>query len=135
MDTLTYQQTLTTCTCYKCGILFAMPAHYHQELRATARDFWCPSGHPQAYVKSTVDHLKEQVEAQKRNAKWWEDQAHTRGQQRDLAQRQARALKGVVTKVKKRVGNGVCPCCTRTFANLARHMTCKHPEYSDAKAE
>lgn len=32
-------------------------------------------------------------------------------------------------EIKKRVGNGVCPCCNRTFENLSRHMSCKHPEY------
>jgi hypothetical protein len=28
-----------------------------------------------------------------------------------------------------RIGNGVCPCCNRSFTNLRRHMTTKHPEY------
>lgn len=28
-----------------------------------------------------------------------------------------------------RVGAGVCPCCKRTFQQLARHMKCKHPKY------
>ena len=25
--------------------------------------------------------------------------------------------------------NGVCPCCTRTFPNLAAHMKTKHPDF------
>jgi hypothetical protein len=36
--------------------------------------------------------------------------------------------------VQKRVGNGVCPCCNRTFEDLARHMKVKHREYSLAAA-
>jgi hypothetical protein len=30
------------------------------------------------------------------------------------------------------VANGVCPCCNRTFQNLARHMAGKHPDYEEA---
>ena len=43
--------------------------------------------------------------------------------------RRRAAAKGQLTKVKKRVGNGVCPCCTRSFTDLARHMESKHPAY------
>ena len=44
--------------------------------------------------------------------------------------RKAAALRGVVTRTKNRVGNGVCPCCNRTFANLMRHMHDQHPGYT-----
>ena len=46
------------------------------------------------------------------------------------AERSAAAYKGHLTRVKRRVGNGVCPCCNRTFKNLADHMTTKHPDYA-----
>ena len=31
-------------------------------------------------------------------------------------------------RLKKRVVAGVCPCCTRSFTNLRRHIQTKHPE-------
>ena len=34
--------------------------------------------------------------------------------------------------VKARVAHGVCPCCNRTFKQLARHMKTKHPDYVEA---
>lgn len=37
--------------------------------------------------------------------------------------------RGQLTKLKRRVSNGVCPCCNRSFADLHRHMTEKHPDY------
>lgn len=37
-----------------------------------------------------------------------------------------RAAKEKMERKLKRVGRGVCPDCNRTFANLARHMNCKH---------
>lgn len=33
------------------------------------------------------------------------------------------------TRIKNRVKNGVCPCCNRTFENLARHMQAKHSDF------
>lgn len=33
-------------------------------------------------------------------------------------------------RLKKRVANGVCPCCTRSFTNLRRHMATKHPNHA-----
>jgi hypothetical protein len=34
-----------------------------------------------------------------------------------------------VTKLKKRTSAGTCPCCTRTFANMAEHMKKQHPDF------
>lgn len=48
---------------------------------------------------------------------------------RDHAERQASARKGQVTRLKNRAAAGVCPCCTRSFENLRRHMTTKHPTF------
>ncbi|HEX9950777.1 MAG TPA: hypothetical protein VGB53_03340 [Rubricoccaceae bacterium] len=36
--------------------------------------------------------------------------------------RRAAAQKGAHTRTKKRIAAGVCPCCNRTFQDLARHM-------------
>lgn len=47
------------------------------------------------------------------------------------------AARGQVTRLKRRAANGVCPCCTRTFADLKRHMANQHPDFtleSDADA-
>lgn len=44
-----------------------------------------------------------------------------------------KSLKSEITKrrkIEKRVANGVCPCCNRTFEDLARHMSTKHKDYA-----
>lgn len=46
-----------------------------------------------------------------------------------VLQERVAAYKGQVTKVKRRVSKGVCPCCNRTFENLARNMESQHPAY------
>jgi hypothetical protein len=48
---------------------------------------------------------------------------------RDANRRQLSASRGQVTKIKNRVGNGVCPCCDRSFTNLRRHMSTQHPAW------
>lgn len=45
----------------------------------------------------------------------------------EMRLRQLSAARGQVTRIKNRVGNGVCPCCNRSFGNLHRHMQTKHP--------
>lgn len=45
-------------------------------------------------------------------------------------ERRLAATKGVVTRIKNRVGKGVCPCCKRTFPNLGAHMSEKHPDWA-----
>ena len=47
------------------------------------------------------------------------------------ARRSRAALKGQVTKIKRRVSKGICPCCRRNFANLKRHMEGQHPDWSE----
>jgi len=51
-----------------------------------------------------------------------------------VTKRQKAAAKGQLTKTKRRVANGVCPCCNRTFADLSAHMHGQHPEYGEVPA-
>lgn len=62
-------------------------------------------------------------------------------QREETLKAQRRNLEVALTKeqrskarLKKRVQNGVCPCCTRSFTNLRRHMATKHPEHTAGKA-
>lgn len=64
-----------------------------------------------------------------------DDEISRQRQLREGVEHQLRATKGVVTKFRRRVGNGVCPCCTRTFTNLSRHMTTNHPDFKAEAAE
>ena len=48
------------------------------------------------------------------------------------AERSNRALRGHLTRQRKRAAAGMCPCCRRTFENVARHMESQHPGYGEA---
>lgn len=108
---------LITEECCNCGVMFAMPQELKNELVNTKRTFYCPNGHSQHYSRSEIDRLKENL------ARY----------ERELAQKSVEkiqledALEKSIRKLK-RVHNGSCPCCNRSFKNLQRHIATKHPE-------
>lgn len=57
------------------------------------------------------------------------DRAARLAAERDQAEASARAYKGAATKARKRAKAGTCPCCKRTFQQLARHMASQHPDF------
>lgn len=116
--------------CYKegCNCLFAMTLDMNNRRRADHKSFYCPNGHSQCYQGETeVAKLKRQLGDANSTVEW-------QRANRLRAERQAAAARGQVTKIKKRVGNGVCPCCNRTFSNMARHMQMQHPDFKKAEA-
>lgn len=131
MSTLLFTTTLVLEHCPKCGVPFGMEAGYKLE-RLNRRDtFYCPSGHPQHYIgKTEAEKAREEAERQRIRADGYEQLADERAVQRDHARRQAAASRGVVTRIKRRIGKGVCPCCNRTFADLGRHMAGQHPDFA-----
>lgn len=126
--------------CCSCGVPFAMPESLRSQFQDDPkRYFYCPNGHPQHYSKSTEQRLRETLQAEK--------DAATKEQQRLEAiafrakeeaqgwqtqwENQLKEKKKIAAKLKrteKRIAHGVCPCCNRTFQDLARHMETKHPE-------
>lgn len=114
--TITKDVTLTDMTCGSCGIDFAMPEWFRKQKKADGSTWYCPAGHPRVYRESDVAAAKRLLEEERLARQAVEDQLAA--SQRE-AKRQA-----------KRVANGVCPCCNRSFVQLARHMKAKHPDFS-----
>lgn len=113
--------------CGKCGCNFGLTAKFIETLRDNHETFYCPNGHPRHFPgKSEKEKLRDEL-TRKQAAL---DQAHAESESQ---KRTAAAAKGEVTKIRNRIGKGVCPCCNRTFGNLARHMATKHPESAPAK--
>lgn len=118
-------------TCYKCGCVVAMESRQYDRFVETHEWFWCPNGHQQHFTgKSEAQQLRDELARQKHRTEQAEAEARQQREYRVSAERREAARKGQVTKIKNRVGNGVCPCCNRYFANLHRHMTTQHPDWS-----
>jgi hypothetical protein len=110
-------------SCGNCGIVFAVPEWWLSERRdrgAADRSFYCPNGHCRVFRETELDRVKRELEEAKRRAEWQSARA-------DRAYREAAAARGQVTKLRRRIQNGVCPACQRSFTNLRRHMATKHP--------
>lgn len=130
MDTVKAEIKLETTECSACGIIFAMPDYFLNDLRVSGRKFCCPNGHSLWFGKSEADKLKIELKRAERQAKLYEQWYQAEQEDHQHTRRRLAATQGVVTKTKKRIANGVCPCCNRHFVNLHRHMETKHPDYS-----
>ncbi len=109
--------------CCNCGMAFAMTTDFKRRMLKGKDWFYCPAGHRQYYSgKSKEQKLKEELAQANRRA---DQHRHEASEQRQRAASISRSY----SRVRERVRNGVCPCCNRTFENLARHMATKHPDY------
>lgn len=117
---------LVVMTCAACGITYAVPLRLQENAykRGEGKITWfCPNGHAQGYYgQSEADRLRDQLALQR-------GRAGRLAAERDQAQASARGYKGAATRVRNRAKAGVCPCCNRTFKQLARHMKTQHPEF------
>jgi phage/plasmid primase-like uncharacterized protein len=99
--------------------------------------FYCSYGHPLVFMEgeSDLDKMRRERDRLAQQLAQRDDRIREEREARETAERRAAAARGLVTKIKNRVGHGVCPCCNRTFSDLARHMAGKHPGYVAEAAE
>lgn len=135
--------TLVEVECGNCITHFAIDDTLQQRCLETGRKFYCPNGHANYYQDDELSRLREEREKLKQEADnarkrmaWAERQANDLNDALVETKKQYAATKGQLTKTRKRIAHGVCPCCNRTFANVARHVTSKHPDFKvQANAE
>lgn len=127
--TMNYTGELTITTCW-CGTVHAVPKELHDyQMRChhdgkNVPDIYCPLGH--VYVpagKPKWRSERERAEAAELDA------ANAREDAR-IALARVGELEAEATRQRKRSAAGVCPCCNRSFVQLARHMKAKHPEHA-----
>lgn len=144
MSTLTHATTLVSLECCECGGAMAFSAKWVTNARAEAHGkhmFTCPyckthqgwMGKSQAERKE--EQLKAQIEQLEKSKQWLEDRRRETAEEAEHFRRSRDGMKGALSKIKKRVGRGTCPCCNRHFSNLQRHMENKHPEVKDGTVQ
>ena len=120
---------LETLTCSSCAIAFSVPEEWLTNRRSDGKQFFCPNGHSLSYHETEAARLKKELEAERRRLEFARNEARAQREESDRLFRRLSAAKGQMTKLRNRIGNGVCPCCNRSFANLQRHMVTKHPKF------
>ena len=109
--------------CPECGIVHYVPKSYMEECRRNPNHhFYCPAGHVRHFSESIETRLRRERDQLKQQAARLEEEA---SQERVRAERAERATK----RLKKRASAGTCPCCQRTFSNMAEHMKHQHPQF------
>ncbi len=106
-------------TCW-CGMPFALPRSLDEAARNQGHTIYCPLGHTLRWKETEEVRLRRERDRLKQDAARLND---------ELAAERTRAVTAEkkLTQAKKRAAAGVCPCCTRTFLNVQRHMKSKHP--------
>lgn len=130
---------MTWNTCYKCKCQMFIPDALNEAaLHARGEvPFYCAYGHKQFYIEGESDETKLRRERDRLTQRLAEkdDEITRQRELREAAERRTAAARGQVTKIKNRVGHGVCPCCNRSFENLARHMASQHADFAQQAAE
>lgn len=121
---------LTEINCGECGGTYAINERYRQQKYQKGESWTCP------YCKtgwgysgnSENEKLKRELAAER-------DRKERALSEANSLRASLTAQKAQTTRYRNRAKNGVCPCCTRSFANLRAHMKTKHPEFqADATA-
>ena len=127
MTTFTRSETFTVVHCANCGIAFGITSDLERCRRSDGQSFYCPAGHRQYFPGETDADRAQRLAGQL-------DIERTRlssvKRQLDYQTRARKAASTRLRKVRQRIGHGVCPCCNRTFNQLAQHMAAKHPDFT-----
>lgn len=122
-------QTFHLVSCYSCGVPFGIEADlYRRAVRDAIGTVYCPACGKQSQWCVSEDHKT--IQELRRKLEWEVAEVGRQKAAKDAAQASLRATRGVVTRITRRVSCGVCPCCKRTFKQLANHMKEKHPEFA-----
>lgn len=120
-------------TCWKCKTRYCLPRVLYTAAKASDDiSFHCPYGHSAHYPSGPTDEdkLRQERDRLRQQLAQKDDEISRQRDMREGVERRLSAAKGQVTKIKNRVGHGICPCCSRSFENLARHMASKHAGYA-----
>ena len=123
---ITQMLTLKTLQCGTCGVHHAIPSERYNSSLKEGGYWFCPNGHERGFSEgSTSAKLKKEI----KRREWAESNAKAAQEEAAKAKRSLSAQKAANTRLKNRAKAGVCPCCNRTFKQLAAHMANKHPDF------
>lgn len=124
MDLTVTRESVTAVRFKGCGHVNYLADDLIARRRADHKNFYCSTcGYTNHYPGES------DVERERRLRAAAEDQRNTLRDRCERAQRRLTAQRGVTTRIKNRIGKGICPCCNRTFKNLQRHMRNQHPHF------
>lgn len=131
----THTYSIIECGHVGCGVYFGLDDGFIRARKEDHATFYCPNGHPRWWPPGSSDAEKER----KKRISAEEEATRVRAQLDQVRasnatlRRSRSALKGEVTKARKRAARTQCPVadCKRTFAptNMQRHVEVEHPHW------
>ena len=126
---------LTEINCGECAGTYAINERYREQQYEEGGTWNCPycccawgySGNEVARLRMKLEeaHARTEAECVRKMAAL---------EEANQLRHKVAAQKSAATKLRNRAKYGVCPCCNRTFQQLAMHMQSKHPEYQAEEA-
>jgi len=118
--------------CYRCKEQFGLLDEVEAQLRRSGASFHCPWGHSQVFTlgETEEEKLRRERDRLKQQAARLHQRIIEERDRADHERHRANGYKGHATRISRRVKAGVCICCNRTFQDLARHMSTKHPTFT-----
>ena len=126
MQTYSTLVDLTTIKCGQCGGIYAIVERFRKRLEEEGGFWHCP------YCKTGWGYGEGENDRLKKDRDIFASRCSHLSDQLGREKRSGIALRGHLTRAKKRSIAGLCPCCKRHFANLKRHIQTKHPGYCKA---
>lgn len=110
--------------CGTCGVFSTCPEIVYEQHRMEGGYHHCPNGHTWGWSKENCEREKLRRERDRLKQR----EAQLLDENKAAADRAIKA-EGAERRLKKRMAAGTCPCCQRTFSNMAQHMKRQHPEF------
>jgi len=121
-------ETFQVVRCYTCSVPFGITDEIYRRVVTDAKgSIYCPACGKETCWRESEDQKR--IKELERKLAWEASEVARQKACRDSVEASLAATKGVVTRLKRRVSAGTCPCCQRTFKQLAAHMKFKHPNY------
>lgn len=123
---------LVEVSCSSCRERFGLTGETYSVLCRSGAAFYCPHGHSLHFPRgeSELEAANRATAAQRQRADRAEQELEATRLEVTAERHRANGYKGQATRLARRARAGVCPCCNRVFAELARHMTTEHPEFT-----
>lgn len=118
--------------CWKCKCEVWLPTSLYNAAKHSSRiSFFCPYGHEAVFREDDTEEtkLRRERDMLKQQMAQRDDVISKQGRVIASTKEELASLKTQHTKARKRSAAGTCPCCKRTFRQMALHMRKQHPEF------
>lgn len=123
--------------CYHCKSDMWLPYPlYEAAKRSDKITFYCAYGHPQVFAQgeSDLEKMRRERDMLKQQMAFKDSEIARERGRAEAAADMLKREKAATAKARKRTKAGLCPCCHRTFRQMALHMRNKHPEFKADEA-